>query len=49
MPSAPTSRSAWLVVSCGLRLSDIGFEEIRKPQVEPLNSYVFRKPQSALY
>jgi hypothetical protein len=24
VPSAPTSRSAWFVVSCGVRLSEIG-------------------------
>jgi len=32
-PSAPTSTAASVVVSCGLRLSEVGLSEIRKPQV----------------
>lgn len=32
-PSAPMSGASWFVVSCGFRLSEVGFEEIRKPQV----------------
>jgi hypothetical protein len=32
-PSAPMSGASWFVVSCGVRLSEIGLSEIRKPQV----------------
>src|SRR6267378_4561396 len=37
-PSGPTSEAAWFVVSCGLRLSEVGLSEIRKPQVRFLSS-----------
>jgi hypothetical protein len=32
-PSAPMSGASWFVVSCGVRLSEVGLSEIRKPQV----------------
>jgi len=32
-PSGPTSRASCVVVSCGVRLSEVGLSEIRKPQV----------------
>ena len=32
-PFAPTSGVTWFVVSCGVRLSEVGLSEIRKPQV----------------
>ena len=31
--SAPMSGASWFVVSCGVRLSEVGLSEIRKPQV----------------
>ena len=31
-PSAPMSGASWFVVSCGVRLSEVGLSEIRKPQ-----------------
>ena len=37
-PSGPTSEAAWFVVSCGVRLSEVGLSEIRKPQVRFLSS-----------
>jgi len=45
-PSGPISGVSWFVVSCGLRLSEVGFAEFRKPQVVSL-SYIgqaFSKP-----
>jgi len=36
-PSAPMSGASWFVVSCGVRLSEVGLSEIRKPQVRFLN------------
>ena len=32
-PSAPLSGASWLVVSCGVRLSEVVLSEFRKPQV----------------
>jgi len=32
-PSRPMSSEPFFVVSCGLRLSEVGLSEIRKPQV----------------
>jgi hypothetical protein len=32
-PSIPTSEALCSPVSCGLRLSEVGLSEIRKPQV----------------
>jgi hypothetical protein len=31
--SGPMSGAFWFVVSCGVRLSEVGLSEIRKPQV----------------
>ena len=36
--SAPMSGASWFVVSCGVRLSEVGLSEIRKPQVRVLAS-----------
>ena len=33
-PSSPMSGAPWFVVSGGVRLSEVGFAEIRKPQVK---------------
>ena len=32
-PIYPLSGAYWFVVSCGFRLSEVGFSEFRKPQV----------------
>ena len=32
-PSSPVAGASWFVVSCGVRLSEVGLSEIRKPQV----------------
>ena len=32
-PICPMSGAAWFVVPCGVRLSEVGFSEFRKPQV----------------
>jgi hypothetical protein len=33
-PPVPTSRSVWFVVSCGFRLSEVGFGGLPKPRVK---------------
>jgi hypothetical protein len=35
-PSAPMSGASWFVVSCGVRLSEVGLSEIRKSLVGEL-------------
>jgi len=48
-PSAPISGASWFVVSCGVRLSEVGLSGFRKPQVRFLsyqsNSLNFRAQQ----
>jgi len=36
-PSGPMSRGSCVVVSCGVRWSEVGLSEIRKPQVAPFH------------
>jgi hypothetical protein len=33
-PSAPMSGASWFVVSCGIKLAEVGLAEIGKPQVK---------------
>jgi hypothetical protein len=35
-PSGPMSRGSCVVVSCGVRWSEVGLSEIRKPQVDSI-------------
>ena len=37
-PSAPMSGASWFVVSCGVRLSEVGLSEIRKLQVRAIGA-----------
>ena len=39
-PSSPISGASWFVVSCGVRLSEVGFFVIRKPQVRYVTIFV---------
>jgi hypothetical protein len=42
-PSAPMSGASWFVVSCGVRLSEVGLSEIRKLQVRAIGANLVPK------
>ena len=42
-PPAPMSGASWFVVSCGVRLSEVGLSEIRKLQVRAIGANLVPK------